>query len=486
MAAWKRLANFSTASPTDGAATVVSGAIVGVTELPTTLGGTGAGTFTDGGVIIGNATGTLSVTGAGTSGQLLQSGGAGVDPAYTTATYPTTATANRFIAASGSNVWADTTPATALTYLSGQAGASFSMNSQKITGLAAGTATGEAVRWDEFNAAIVGLSWKESAHLMATGNIALTGVVSVDGTNSVTGDRIAAFSQTTTTQDGMYVANDSGAWTRALDFPVGADVSSYTFFVEEGATNADGGFTITNNQGSAVVGTDDLVVAQVSSVSVVDTLDELTDVTITAAATGEILRHNGSSWVDSTTTWTDSVTSGGVLYGSAANAVSSSGALTDSVVMVGGGAGAAPSSLAAGLGTTTTVLHGNAAGEPTWGAVVLGDTTGIAGDGANSNITSMTGITGDIATPTTLTLADTGSIRGPSTGTPTWKATAYNGSAQQTLFTAVAAASDNGTFLQAHRLAIHGGDTWTTPVGTGVGTTILPLRSNSGFLEIFN
>jgi len=45
-------------------------------------GGTGGSTFTDGGVIIGNGTGNLQVTSAGTSGQVLTSNGAGVDPTF--------------------------------------------------------------------------------------------------------------------------------------------------------------------------------------------------------------------------------------------------------------------------------------------------------------------------------------------------------------------------------------------------------------------
>jgi hypothetical protein len=49
--------------------------------------------------------------------------------------------------------------------------------------------------------------------------------------------------------------------------------------------------------------------------------------------------------------------------------LASSAALTQYGVVIGGGAGAAPTSTAAG--TTTTVLHGNASGTPTFGAVSL-------------------------------------------------------------------------------------------------------------------
>ena len=50
------------------------------TDLDVPQGGTGAGTFTDGGVLIGNGTGAVQATSAGTSGQVLISGGVGVDP----------------------------------------------------------------------------------------------------------------------------------------------------------------------------------------------------------------------------------------------------------------------------------------------------------------------------------------------------------------------------------------------------------------------
>ncbi len=70
-------------------------------------------------------------------------------------------------------------------------------------------------------------------------------------------------------------------------------------------------------------------------------------------------------------------TSGGILGFTAAGTLASSGALTANALLLGGGAGATPSSLAS-LGTTTTVLHGNAAGAPTFGAVSLtADVSGI-------------------------------------------------------------------------------------------------------------
>lgn len=63
-------------------------------------------------------------------------------------------------------------------------------------------------------------------------------------------------------------------------------------------------------------------------------------------------------------------TSGGILGFTGATTIASSVALTANELVIGGGAGATPAPLGS-LGTTTTVLHGNAGGAPTFGAVDL-------------------------------------------------------------------------------------------------------------------
>jgi len=70
-------------------------------------------------------------------------------------------------------------------------------------------------------------------------------------------------------------------------------------------------------------------------------------------------------------------TSGGIPYFSSTTTMASSAALTANRLLLGGGAGVAPT-VVGSLGTTTTVLHGNAAGAPTFGAVSLtADVSGI-------------------------------------------------------------------------------------------------------------
>lgn len=85
-------------------------------------------------------------------------------------------------------------------------------------------------------------------------------------------------------------------------------------------------------------------------------------------------------------------TSGGILGFTAAGTLTSSAVLTANRLMLGGGAGAVPAVLGS-LGTTTTILHGNAGGAPTFSAVSLtADVSGIlplanGGTGANLNAT---------------------------------------------------------------------------------------------------
>lgn len=67
-------------------------------------GGTGQTTLTNHGVLVGAATSAITQLAAGSSGQVLQSGGASADPAYSTATYPATTTVSQILYSSSANV----------------------------------------------------------------------------------------------------------------------------------------------------------------------------------------------------------------------------------------------------------------------------------------------------------------------------------------------------------------------------------------------
>ena len=99
---------------------------------------------------------------------------------------------------------------------------------------------------------------------------------------------------------------------------------------------------------------------------------------ITIGAAGTLLRSDATNFLTWGTTIPDTGTSGGILGYTATGILASSVLLTASALVLGGGAGATPTPMGS-LGTTTTVLHGNAAGAPTFASVNLtagGDVTG--------------------------------------------------------------------------------------------------------------
>jgi len=82
-------------------------------------------------------------------------------------------------------------------------------------------------------------------------------------------------------------------------------------------------------------------------------------------------------------------TSGGIPYFNSTSTMLSSGLLGANQLMLGGGAGGAPATLGT-LGTTTTVLHGNAAGGPSFGAVANADMATMAANTVKCNPTAGT------------------------------------------------------------------------------------------------
>ena len=117
---------------------------------------------------------------------------------------------------------------------------------------------------NEIEAKLNGLTWKTSARAIEiNANLSLTGAATVDDVVLADGDRVAVIAQTEPADNGIYVVNTAGAWTRSTDFDGTSptnEINSASFFVEEGTSLADTGWTQLNQVNT--VGTDAIAFTQ--------------------------------------------------------------------------------------------------------------------------------------------------------------------------------------------------------------------------------
>ena len=143
---------------------------------------------------------------------------------------------------------------------------SVSLNSQTITNLADPVNASDAASKSFVEATAQGLDVKDSCVAATTGNITISTALNngdtLDGVSLSTNDRVLVKDQSTASENGIYVVGSSPA--RATDLAAGADAAGFFTFVEQGTVNADNGFVCTSNKGSAVVGTNNLTIAQFS------------------------------------------------------------------------------------------------------------------------------------------------------------------------------------------------------------------------------
>ena len=131
----------------------------------------------------------------------------------------------------------------------------------------AGFGTNSLATKEYVDAVKQGLDVKDSVRVASTANAVIASALengdAIDGVTLATGDRVLLKNQSTGAENGIYVVQASGAAVRASDFQTG-DVSSLAFvFVEEGTSNAQNGYILTNT-GSITVGSTALTFTQFS------------------------------------------------------------------------------------------------------------------------------------------------------------------------------------------------------------------------------
>jgi hypothetical protein len=334
---------------------------------------------------------------------------------------------------------------------------------------------------------------------------------SSDGISNSVGDRVLVKNQSTSAQNGIYtvttVGSASVAWvlTRATDMDVWAEVPSSFVFVETGSTLADTGWVCTSNVGGTM-GTTAITWVQfsgsgsgVSSITFGSTgLTPSTTTTGAVTVGGTLATTNGGTnltsftsggavYATSTsvlTTGTLPTASGGTnltafTSGGAMYVTSTSALTTGTLPNTAGGTGQSSAFTQYGVtyassttvlattsaGTSTTVLHGNASGAPTFGAVSL--TADVSGTLPVANGgTGITSLGTGVATALGVNVGSSGAfvVNGGALGTPS--------SGTVTNLTGTASININGTVgattasTGAFTYISTSGSTSTTPVLT--------------------
>jgi len=176
---------------------------------------------------------------------------------------------------------------------------SVSFNSQNITNLADPVNTQDAATKGFVEATSQGLNVKNSCVAATTTNITISTALNngdtLDGVSLSTNDRVLVKDQSTASQNGIYVVGSSPA--RAADLAAGSNAAGFFTFVEQGTVNADNGFVCTSDSGSAVVGTNNLTIAQFSGAGQITAADGLQKSGNTLSVD---LKSNGGLVIEST------------------------------------------------------------------------------------------------------------------------------------------------------------------------------------------
>jgi hypothetical protein len=297
-----------------------------------------------------------------------------------------------------------------------------------------------------------GISWKQPVLCGTTANITLSGLQTLDGVTVISGSRVLVKNQTTTSQNGIYLASAT-AWSRAPDADTWDELISALVFVESGSTLAGSAWYCTIQRGgtlgtTAVTWSNFSVAASYAAgtgLTLADYVFSITNTGVTAAAYGSASK-----------TLTATVNAQGQLTVLAATDI----AIANTQVS---GLGTMSTQSASSVAITGGSINGTTIGGTTAAAVNATTFTG-AGTGLTGTATSLS-IGGNAATATSATTAT--NLAGGATGS-----VPYQTSSGATTFLA---AGTDGFVL---RLA-SGVPTWGTDY-TGTVTSVGGTGTVSG------
>ena len=147
--------------------------------------------------------------------------------------------------------------------------ANVDLGSNRIVGLADPVDATDAANKQYVDAARSGLDVKASVRVATTAAITLNGTQTIDGISLAAGDRVLVKDQGTASDNGIYDVVSGAAWTRSSDADSNDEVTPGLFtFVEEGTTNQNKGFVLTNT-GTITVGSTGLSFAQFSDTGII-------------------------------------------------------------------------------------------------------------------------------------------------------------------------------------------------------------------------
>lgn len=384
--------------------------------LPLVGGGTGTSlTASSGGIVYSTDSQLEILAGTPTPNRIVLSGASSA-PVWSTATYPATIPAGSILVAEiADTIMGTPTPVLGV---SGSVGGSIAF---------AGAASGSVLIVPQAAAGTVTLTLPDVSGTIAASAAAPITLDAITGQIAITGSALTA------TNDANVTMSFTGTPTTALVHPTDLVLGwAGQLAVGRGGTGlASGtpggilGFTSAATIASSVSLTANAIILGGGASSLPTPMPSL-------GTTNEVLHGNAAgepawgavSLADDITgvlgvfnggTGLTGGTSGGILAFIGPNTIASSPALLPAALVCGGAPGQGPFSLTT-LGTTTTVLHGNAAGAPTWGAVSLAaDVSGVlAVVNGGTSVTTSTG-TGSVVLSNNPTLVTP--ILGAATGT---------------------------------------------------------------------